>query len=51
LGILFSNRAQADKWMQKPNGAFDGQAAIDYLCKGSITQLIEMRRYIDAQRG
>ena len=51
LGILFPTRAQADSWPKKPNGAFDNQSAIEYMTKGSIAQLIDMRRYLDAQRG
>jgi hypothetical protein len=51
LGILFPNRRQADEWVSKPNTAFNGESALDYMTKGSMAQLIDMRRYLDAQRG
>ena len=51
LGILFPTRAQADAWPNKANQAFDGQTAIEYITKGSLVNLIHLRRYLDAQRG
>lgn len=51
LGVLFPTRAQADAWPTKPNQAFDGQSALEYMCKGSMVHLIHLRRYLDAQRG
>ena len=51
LGILFSFRQQADEWVNKPNKAFNGETAIEFMLKGSIINLLETRRYLDAQRG
>lgn len=51
LGILFSFRQQADEWVNKPNEAFNGETAIEFMLKGSIINLLETRRYLDAQRG
>lgn len=51
LGILFSQREQADAWLQKPNKAFNGESALQFMLKGSMVHLSDMRRYLDAQRG
>lgn len=51
LGVLFPTRKQADEWISKDNQAFDGESALDYMTKGSMVQLIHVRRYLDAQRG
>ena len=51
LGMLFPSRAQADAWPKKANLAFDGLSVVEYLSKGSMLQLIHVRRYLDAQRG
>jgi len=51
LGSLFSTREQADAWPQKINKAFNNQTALEYMLKGSMINLSDMRRYLDAQRG
>ncbi|WP_237704374.1 MbcA/ParS/Xre antitoxin family protein [Rheinheimera sp. A13L] len=51
LGILFASREQADAWPQKPNAAFNNETALDFMLKGSVMHLSDMRRYLDAQRG
>lgn len=51
LGLLFPTRAQADAWPKKANQAFDRQTALEYIIKGSMVHLINLRRYLDAQRG
>lgn len=51
LGILFPTRGQADAWIKKPNSHFNNESALDYMLKGSIVHLNDMRRYLDAQRG
>ena len=51
LGILFPTRSQADTWPQKPNKAFNNESALAFMLKGSMTNLSDMRRYLDAQRG
>ena len=51
LGILFSNRHQADAWPNKANKAFNNESALDFMLKGSVSHLCDMRRYLDAQRG
>ncbi len=51
LGILFPTREQADLWPQKPNKAFNNESALEFMLKGSMIHLSDMRRYLDAQRG
>ncbi|MER2493694.1 MbcA/ParS/Xre antitoxin family protein [Catenovulum sediminis] len=51
LGILFPTREQADAWPHKPNTAFNGESALSFILKGSMVHLIDLRRYLDAQRG
>lgn len=50
LGVLFPTRKQADAWINKDNLAFEGKSALEYMAKGSMVQLIHLRRYLDAQR-
>ena len=51
LGILFPTREQADAWPLKPNKAFNDESALEFMLKGSMIHLSDMRRYLDAQRG
>ena len=51
LGILFPTREQADAWPKKTNKAFNNESALDFMLKGSMIHLSDMRRYLDAQRG
>jgi len=51
LGILFPTREQADAWPAKSNKAFNEETALEFMLKGSMIHLSDMRRYLDAQRG
>lgn len=54
LSILFSNQPEAGYgWVKRPNAAapFNGQSALDYMLKGRVIDLADVRRYLDAQRG
>lgn len=51
LGILFPTREQADAWIKKANREFSGDSALHFMLKGSMINLSDMRRYLDAQRG
>jgi hypothetical protein len=51
LGILFPTRAQANAWVKKPNSHFNHESALNYMLKGNMVHLHEMRKYLDAQRG
>jgi hypothetical protein len=53
LEILFSDPAQADGWVRRPNEAplFGGKAALDRMLSGNVADLYVVREYLDAQRG
>ena len=51
LRYLFTDPARGYAWIKKPNGAFAGQAALDVMMRGEITDLIDLRSYLDAERG
>ncbi len=53
LNILLPSPRAADEWIRKSNAAplFSGQSALDRMLAGSIVDLADVRRYLDAQRG
>jgi hypothetical protein len=51
LQILYSDHAQADSWVQRPNRHFGGQAPLDRMSAGDVTDLAAVRQYLDAARG
>ena len=38
-------------WIKTPNEAFDDRSALDVMLGGELTDLIHLRRYLDAERG
>ena len=53
LNILLPSSRAADEWIKKPNNAplFAGDTALNRMLGGSLTDLADVRRYLDAQRG
>lgn len=51
LRYLFSDPARGYAWIRKPNDTFGGQSALDVMLRGEITDLIDLRTYLDAERG
>lgn len=53
LHILLPSQRAADEWVRKPNAGplFNGQSALDRMLGGSLVDLADVRRYLDAQRG
>ncbi|MBW8191813.1 MbcA/ParS/Xre antitoxin family protein [Neiella marina] len=51
IGILMPIRERADAWVNRPNSTFGGLTALEHMSKGNILNMVEMRRYLDAQRG
>jgi len=53
LNILLPSPRAADEWLRKPNAApvFNNQSALERMLAGSIVDLADVRRYLDAQRG
>ena len=51
LRYLFSDPARGYAWIRKPNANFNGQSALDVMMRGEITDLIDLRGWLDAERG
>ena len=51
LRYLFTDPARGYAWIRKPNANFDGLSALDVMMRGEITDLIDIRSYLDAERG
>jgi len=51
LQILYSDRAQADSWIRRPNRHFGGQTPLERMSAGDVTDLAAVRQYLDAARG
>lgn len=51
LHTLFPQAAQADAWLQRPNQApgFAGRSAAQRLGSGELSDLVAVRRHLDAQ--
>ena len=50
LRYLFTEPTRGYAWIKKPNAAFAGQSALDVMMRGEITDLIDLRAYLDAER-
>jgi len=51
LRIIFREPARAHAWVRLPNAVFGGRTALDIMLGGELTDLIRVRRYLDAERG
>jgi hypothetical protein len=51
LRTIFTDPARGYAWIRKPNAAFAGLSALDIMMRGEITDLIDLRAYLDAERG
>ena len=54
LRILYTDQALADTWVKKTNDAsiFGGKSALDFMMReGFVTDIYQVRRFLDAQRG
>lgn len=51
LRILFTENERAYAWVKKPNDIYGGQSALDIMMRGQITDLLRVRRFLDAVRG
>ncbi|RLU00081.1 MAG: DUF2384 domain-containing protein [Ketobacter sp.] len=53
LNILLPNPKRAAEWVKKPNTAplFNGATALDIMLKGRVTDLSDVRRFLDGERG
>jgi hypothetical protein len=51
LRIIFSDAARGYRWIKAGNDAFAGRSALDIMLGGELTDLMRVRRYLDAERG
>ncbi len=51
LRIIFHEPQRGYDWIKAPNGAFGGRSALAVLLGGQLTDLMRVRRYLDAERG
>lgn len=51
LRLIFKEADRAYGWVHKPNAAFGGKSALAVMLNGELTDLMRVRRYLDAERG
>ena len=51
LRIIFLDPQRGYDWIKAPNAAFGGRSALAVMLGGELTDLMRVRRYLDAERG
>ena len=51
LRILLSDPQRGYDWIKAQNAAFGGSSALQVMLGGELTDLMRVRRYLDAERG
>lgn len=51
LRLIFHEPHRGYAWIKAPNAAFGGRSALDVMLGGELTDLMRVRRYLDAERG
>jgi uncharacterized protein (DUF2384 family) len=51
LRTIFRDPARGYAWIRTPNEIFEGRSALEVMLGGEITDLMRVRRYLDAERG
>ena len=53
INVLLPRTDAADTWVRRPNTAalFKGRSALDYMLGGRLTDIADVRAYLDTQRG
>jgi hypothetical protein len=51
LRIIFREPARGYAWIKAPNAAFGGRSALEVMLGGELTDIMRVRRYLDAERG
>ncbi|MEP2783330.1 MAG: MbcA/ParS/Xre antitoxin family protein [Pseudoruegeria sp.] len=51
LRIIFYEPERTYAWIKAQNKVFDGRSALDVMLGGELTDLMRVRRYVDAERG
>jgi len=50
LRIIFTEASRGYAWIKAANSAFGGASALDIMLGGELTDLMRVRRYLDAER-
>ena len=51
LRLIFTDPQRCYAWIKAPNADFDGQPALAVMLGGDLTDLMRVRRLLDAERG
>jgi hypothetical protein len=51
LRLVFREPQRGYAWISAANEAFNGRSALDIMLGGELTDLMRLRRYLDAERG
>lgn len=51
LRLIFREPQRGYAWIKAANDGFDGRSALDIMLGGELTDLMRVRRYLDAERG
>jgi hypothetical protein len=51
LRLIFRDSARVYGWIRLPNTVFGGCTALEVMLGGELTDLMRVRRYLDAERG
>ena len=51
LRILFLDLERVYSWVKKENAAFDGKTALEIMLQGHLSDIMNIRRYLDSVRG
>ena len=51
MRIIMTEPQRAYAWVKSPNETFGGRTALDVMLGGELTDLMRVRRYLDAERG
>ena len=51
LRLIFHEAPRGYAWIKAPNEAFGGRSVLDVMLGGELTDLMRVRRYLDAERG
>lgn len=51
LRIIFAEPQRGYDWVKAPNAAFSGKSALAVMLGGELSDLMRVRRYLDAERG
>ena len=51
LRIIFTENERAYRWVRRDNTHFDNQPPLDWMLRGDLFALLDVRHYLDAMRG